>query len=488
MENINFWDFGPIWSLVLLLAILFSAMLLANLLRRLIKPIRNSLIPSSVLGGFILLFADYIFRLCTSSEGVLGDSFFKLLSMNVTLEALTYHCLGLGFVATSLKTAEKQASGKQANADILNTGVTTVSTYLLQGIIGILVVLGLVYTVYPDLFKAAGLLLPMGYGQGPGQALNFGTIFAGKGFENGASFGLTIAAMGFVSASIGGVIYLNALKRKGKIKVVSSQEANEKVQIEQVIGKEDIPLSESMDKLTIQIGLVLFAYIVAFLFMYLISIPMDKAGGFWANTVKPLIWGFNFLVGTVFAILLKMVLKKLKKHKIIKRDYLNNFMLSRVAGVFFDIMVVASIAAINLDAFAKAGFIVPLILLCVIGAIATYYYVKWISNKLFPDYEAEAFLSMYGMLTGTASTGVILMREIDPQFETPAANNLVYQNLPAILFGFPMLLLMGYAPNGDKNIWITLAALVVMLAFMLVILFRKYIFKKKKPKNIENNN
>ena len=27
------------------------------------------------------------------------------------------------------------------------------------------------------LFYAAGLLLPMGYGQGPGQALNFGTIY-----------------------------------------------------------------------------------------------------------------------------------------------------------------------------------------------------------------------------------------------------------------------------------------------------------------------
>ncbi len=31
---------------------------------------------------------------------------------------------------------------------------------------------------------------------------------------------------------------------------------------------------------------------------------------------------------------------------------------------------------------------------------------------------------MFGMLTGTASRGMILLREIDPNYETPAANNL----------------------------------------------------------------
>jgi ESS family glutamate:Na+ symporter len=85
------------------------------------------------------------------------------------------------------------------------------------------------------------------------------------------------------------------------------------------------------------------------------------------------------------------------------------------------------------------------------------------------------------MLTGTASTGVILLREIDPLFQTPAANNLVYQQLWAIVFGFPMLLLLGYAPIGLTadpattnltNAWITLAAMAVLFIAMNLILFR----------------
>ena len=84
---------------------------------------------------------------------------------------------------------------------------------------------------------------------------------------------------------------------------------------------------------------------------------------------------------------------------------------------------------------------------------------------------------MYGMLTGTASTGVILLREIDGDFKTPASDNMVYQNFPAIVFGFPLMLLATLAPKQPVLTWI------ILLAFFLVmnvILFRSFIFKKKK--------
>ena len=86
---------------------------------------------------------------------------------------------------------------------------------------------------------------------------------------------------------------------------------------------------------------------------------------------------------------------------------------------------------------------------------------------------------MYGMLTGTASTGVILLREIDGQFKTPAADNLVYQNFPAIVFGFPMMLLATLAP---KEPVITFVILVLFFIAMNLILFRSKIFKRKKSK------
>ena len=86
---------------------------------------------------------------------------------------------------------------------------------------------------------------------------------------------------------------------------------------------------------------------------------------------------------------------------------------------------------------------------------------------------------MYGMLTGTASTGIILLREIDGDFKTPAADNLVYQNFPAIVFGFPIMLIATFAPGHEL---LTLGILVAFFVVMNIILFREQIFKRKKKK------
>ena len=91
----------------------------------------------------------------------------------------------------------------------------------------------------------------------------------------------------------------------------------------------------------------------------------------------------------------------------------------------------------------------------------------------------EGFFSMFGMLTGTASNGMILLREIDPKFETPAANNLVLQSLAAIVFGFPVLLLMGFAPQSLRASLITLGVLVVFWVALTLFMLRTEIFRKK---------
>ena len=71
----------------------------------------------------------------------------------------------------------------------------------------------------PGMFRAAGLLLPMGFGQGPGQANNIGASYQTLGFEGGHSFGLAIAAAGYLVACLIGVIILNVLRKKGLITV-----------------------------------------------------------------------------------------------------------------------------------------------------------------------------------------------------------------------------------------------------------------------------
>ena len=469
--QMSFWD-AEVWSFVVTLAILFGAMLLANALRRQIPFLRRSLIPSSVLGGFLVLAADAAFK------AIFGHSMF----VTSTLEALTFHGLGLGFVAMALRHTEK-IGGKKARRDVFATSTVVVGSYLLQALLGLIITVVLFYAI--GSYAAGGVLLPMGYGQGPGQAYNWGSIYQNyteyPSFTNGASFGLTIAAMGFVSASVGGVYYLNRLRRAGdKRAQIENADEIEDLSAEMVTGKNEIPLSESLDKLSVELGLVFVSYFLAYGAMAGVTVLLDRAGGFAINTVKPLIWGFNFLIGTVFAILVRTCLEKGKKSGVVKREYINNFMLNRISGTMFDIMVVASIAAINLSAFRYKEFWIPLILLCTLGAAATYFYNLRISRALFPDYADEAFLSLYGMLTGTASTGVILLREIDPLYETPASHNLIYQNLWAIVLGAPMLLLLGFVARSMS--WTLIGTGVIAALFGIMLCVQAILVKRAKKK------
>ena len=157
--------------------------------------------------------------------------------------------------------------------------------------------------------------------------------------------------------------------------------------------------------------------------------------------------------------------------------YINDYMMSRLSGFFFDIMIVAGVAAIRWENLE--GLLWPLLIICITGAFVTFYYIKFICKKLYPNYEYEAFFSIFGMLTGTASTGMILLREIDPNYETPAADNLVLQQMPAILFGAPLLLLIPFAGNSITNSIIMLFIAIVMFIVYNLIVLWSHIFKRK---------
>ena len=457
----DFWD-SSVWGSVNLVAILLLSLLLANLLKRKIKLLQRTLIPTAVLGGLILLLVSVIWR-NIFDENLFNTNFFAGKGVTV-LEMITYHCLALGFIATSFKPSKERFQKKRAR-EVFDTGVTTVATYLIQAIFGLGITILVSRFVMKDLFPASGILLPFGFGQGTGQAMNYGNIFeTDYGFVGGKSFGLTIAALGFLSASLGGVIHLHILKRRG-IEVCADEQA-ERYESEDIQSADEIPMNGSMDKLTVQMGFVLAAYVLAYLVMMVLG---DLLPG-----LRSILYGFNFLFGVLITVGINSLLSVLRRKQIMKRQYINSFLMNRIGGFFFDLMIVAGIAAIQLDVLA--GYWGILLTLGVVGLVVTYLYVWLMSKKLFPEYVNEQFLAMYGMLTGTASTGVILLRELDRDLSSYAAENLVYQNLPAIVFGFPMMIVATMAPLQPE---LTLGVVVLYFIILNVILLRRKIFRKK---------
>ena len=167
----NFWEYN-VWGFFNLLAVLLASLLAGNMIRRRVPGMKESLIPTSVLGGGILIVVAGIYKFFTGE--VMFDTAFFGYNGTANLELLTYPALALGFIASTFKPAKGKMT-RQRTAEIFNTGVTTVSTYLLQAILGMAISM-IAVVVIKDFFPAAGLLLPFGYGQGTGQAMNYGTI------------------------------------------------------------------------------------------------------------------------------------------------------------------------------------------------------------------------------------------------------------------------------------------------------------------------
>ena len=440
-----------LWSPIIQVAIVAGVILLANTLRRKISFIRNAMIPTAVLAGFIMLAGKIV----------------GIIQVNVEFfEMLTYHSIAIGFIAMSLRTQEEGGIETEKHVGV-KSGAIIVGSYMIQGTVGLLISIGLAYTIKPDMFKAAGILLPMGYGQGPGQANNIGATYEALGFAGGQSFGLALAATGYICACVVGVFYINYLIKKGQLQKTDHDEISGSVTIDTFQEENEIPIAESLDKFSVQAALVLVVYGFTYLVTWGATSGISMISEGIANTVNPLLWGFNFIIGSVLAMGGKFVLSHLRKTKLMNRQYQNNYLLSRISGLAFDVMIVAALACIEMEDLS--GLWLPYILMAIAGAIVTLLHLKFTCKIVYKGYYYEGLLSMFGMMTGTISSGVLLLRELDPQMKTPAGNNLVLGSSCAILLAVPLLIFVGLAPKSTLFVFITLFALIAYYFILLAI-------------------
>lgn len=466
-------------------------MIIANILRRKIPFIRKSLMPTAVVGGLLALIIKEVIRLAWGIDIFSADM----------LSALIYHLLPVGFIALGLRDkddfeegAGAKTSSKYKAAAPFRTGGVIVGTYMFQAVlaIGLTIVIGAIF--FPDnaLFKGIGITFPLGFGQGPGQAWNAGIIFDKAAAEAAGtetvgtlwrSFGLAVAGLGFLWASIGGVIMLNVIAKKKKIKLDFDSPANkgQKVSSSMVEQADEIPLTVGIDKFTMQVCLVGIVYLMTFVVCWLLDLLLNALPlGTLGSEVASVFWGFNFCFGIALALLVKFILKRLRKDKLMTRRYPNTYMLNRIAGTAFDIMIICALASIEI--FALGILWVPMLIISVVIGLGTLYYLRFVCKKVYTGYSDEAFVTMYGTLTGTVSNGIILLRELDPKFETPAAMDQVIGSTTALVFGIPLLVLIGMSPQQPYLVMGICAAYFIFLSWVM---FGKFgwlskLFKRKK--------
>lgn len=466
MSHASGWDFtlanyDVVWALMVQIGLLLMFLVLGNVLRRTIPLFRKCLVPSALLGGAVLLIVN-----------VSAKQFGIALLDNRFMQVVTYHCLAIGFAAMSLKT--EKSTHKTSRMQVVEFGALQGGCYMLQALVGLgITIILFLLTRYGERIVSyvCGLILPLAFGQGPGNALSWDINFtntAAAQFAGNGSFGLSLASIGFVVASVFGVLYINIYKKRGTLHVRAERDPGEMIDQTNPSG-EEIPDNESVDKFTLQVGFVVLAYALSFAFMCLLGALSD-----FTNSIA---WGFNFLWASLSAMVIRFVVKQLRKGNLMHREYINNYQMDRISGFAFDLMIVAGVAAIEINDIKN--YILPIVILSLVGTVVTYVYIRLVAKECFKGFEHEFFLMSFGTMTGTASNGMILMKEVDPGLRTPTSSLYILSNFPAMIMIAPLLFLLSFAGRSLTNAVIAWSVFFLLWSVYSVFLFRRRIFKKR---------
>ncbi len=411
------------WKIAIDAGIISAALLLASALRHKLKFLQKFMVPNALTAGFILLpVYNFILPLIGLGQHRLGD--------------LVYHLLNISFIAMSLRAPTPKAEHRERGS-VWGMSTVILSQYAIQALIGLGLALLFVVTIAPQLSLAIGLTLPLGFALGPGQAYAIGKGWESMGFPGAGSVGLTMAALGYLWSCIVGVALVNIGTRKGWLTHRVQADA---VMLTGLVPKDkEKPVAmrsttdlEALDPLSFHTAIVALTYLLSYLLLlgltYLLSFA-GKAGTELANNL----WGINFIFSAVTALLVRFVLDKLKLG-----HYFDDDALSRISGFSIDFMVAAAIAAISLVFVAQ--YWLPILVISTIGGIVTVYTVPWWSARIFRDHRFERMIMLFGVSTGTLSTGLALLRIVDPEFKTKVSRDYMLASGLTFLLAIPFIL------------------------------------------------
>ena len=194
------------YSFVCDMAWMSLLLIIAQVIRTIVKPLQKLYIPSSVIGGVIGL--------------ILGPQVLNVIPWSEQIGSYAYLFICIIFAGLYLGKKEQT----KLSTVFRNTGDTFCINMATEFIcFGSALVFGwIILTVFfPNVFGEFSLLLPSGYCGGHGYASTIGTALNNLlGRDDCVQIGQTFATLGLLTGLIGGIIFINIMVRKGETRFI----------------------------------------------------------------------------------------------------------------------------------------------------------------------------------------------------------------------------------------------------------------------------
>ena len=429
-------------AIILSFTALCILLVVGKVLRVKIKLLQRLYLPAAVIGGVIGLIIIQSTGNLLPEGATAGWNKLPGFLINII-----FACLFLGMKIPKLSSIWKLSGPQLAYGQIVAWG---------QYVVGI----GISILFIAPLFKLPkffGVIIPIGFEGGHGTAAGLAEVFKQYNWAEGTDYALTSATLGIVSAIVVGTWLVNWAVRRGHVQKLKKVENFSESNIVGIYDPEKQPsagkqtvFSGSIDTLALHIAIVGIAIFIGYLMkLGLIGIEslspaMQKNGILSSFPLFPL----SMIGGLVVQLFMSKVLKK---ESIIDRN-----ILQRISGTSLDFLIVSAIAMINLSIVSAQ--IIPLLIVVLIGILWNVFCVMFLAKRLLPDAWFERAIAEMGQSMGVTATGLLLLRVVDPEQETPAYT----------AFGYKQLL---HEPFMGGGIWTSIAMPLCVMSGSWLVLF-----------------
>lgn len=405
-------------------------LLASNALRLWLPWLRRLFLPSSVIGGLLLLLMgpDVIGRamptIFEESPGLfpayVQESWSALpgLLINVVFAALF-----IGKAIPGLRTIWLRAGPQVVVGQTMAWG---------QYVVGLSLALLVLVPVF-NMNPMVGALIEIGFEGGHGTAAGMADTFADLGFEEGADLALGLATVGIVSGVLIGTILINIAARRGIVKL--SDESSTSEEQDDLIREDERPSTEEFsefkkdliqeagttDPLSLHIGLVGIAIVIGWLILsglqWIEQVTWARDGGLEILAYVPL-----FPLAMIGGVIVQLIVMRFGlEHHVSSRT------MSRIAGTALDFTIVAALATLSLTTLGE--YFLPFLLLAVAGIAWGLFVLIVIAPRVIPENWFERGVGDFGQSMGVTVTGLLLMRMADPKNKSGALESFGYKQL-----------------------------------------------------------
>lgn len=380
-------------SLLMDITIMSGLIVFSKFLRTRLKFIQNCYIPAAMLAGII---------------GIIGGKY-VLDVIPFSDQANTYS--GVLFVLIFASLFIGNQSNVSFSGMLKKSGdmffMVTAGWFGLYGVAGIVGVT-LLSVLFPGIHDAFGHLVATGFAGGHGSAAAIGQAYVESGWIDGMSVAMTYATIGMLVAIFLGVVLINYATRKGYTAVIEEvSKLPEDVKTGLIPEDKRTPIgmgtvnSMSIDPLTWHASLIFICSGGA--------IALNK---YVLSVIIPQVSLPSFGIAIILGAVLQYALNLLGMGK-----YVDKATTTRISSSFVDYLVGFGIATINLS--IVASYWQPLVIMCVVGVVYNLTFVMFFCKRFFKEYWFEKGMFLFGMYTGVASIGILLLRIVDPEYKTP---------------------------------------------------------------------